>query len=109
MELGRTLGLGREETRPKRKVARFRQRRKRNIRRKEDQPTSHKKKNGKITPGRERDPTFDSVIQAPTNKQAKLQRKPARSTLALQTDITQANAEERAKRMRRNEEEEAYL
>ena len=44
------------------------------------------------------------------NKQAKLQHKPARSTLALQTDITQANAEERAKRMmRRNEEEEAYL
>ena len=43
------------------------------------------------------------------NKQAKLQCKPARNTLALQTAKTQANAEERAKRMKRNEVEEAYL
>ena len=48
-----------------------------------------------------------SKLQAYT--QTKLQRKPARDTLALQTDITQANAEERAKRMKRNEEEESYL
>ena len=57
-----------EEPRSKKNVARFRQGRKRNVRRKEDQPTSHKKKNGKITPGRERDPTPDSAIQPPTNQ-----------------------------------------
>ena len=71
---------------------------------------------------------LDNAIQAPPNKQAKhsnanlqetfllskqtsqtLQRKPARNTLALQTAKNQANAEERAKRMRRNEVREAYL
>ena len=44
-----------------------------------------------------------------TYTQAKLQRNLQEDTFALQTDITQANAEERAKKMRRNEEEEAYL
>jgi hypothetical protein len=109
MELGRTLGLGREETRPKRNVARFRQGRKRNIQRKEDQPTSHKKRKER-SHLKEKDIQFliaQSKLQP--NKQAKLQRKPARSTLVVQTYITQANAEERAKRMMRNEEEEAYL
>lgn len=49
-----------------------------------------------------------SKLQAYTqakNSNANLQE----DTLALQIDITQVNIEERAKRMKRNEEEESYL
>ena len=49
MELGqrRFARVRRGKTRPRRNDARFRQGRKRNVRRKEDQPTSHKKKKWK--------------------------------------------------------------
>ena len=63
-----------------------------------------------ITPGWKQEIQIliaQSKLQAYT--QAKLQRNLQEDTLALQTDITQANAEERAKRMKRNEEEESYL
>ena len=64
----------------------------------------------KITLGRKQEIQIlvaQSKLQAYT--QAKQQRNLQEDTLALQTDITQANAEERAERMKRNEEEETYL
>ena len=98
-----------EEPRSKRNVTRFRQGRKRNVRRREDQPTLHKKKMERSDLKEKEIQLLIAQSNLQPNNQAKLQRKPARSTLALQTDITQANAKERAKRMRRNEEEETYL
>jgi hypothetical protein len=57
-----------------------------------------------------RDPNPGSAIQAPSkNSKPNSNENLHENTLALQTDITQANTEERAKRMRRNEEEESYL
>ena len=73
-----------------------------------NQPTLHKKIIERSHLKR-RDPTFDSEIQAPTNKQAKPPTKTCKKHSCSPNNQNQANARERAKRMRRNEEGEAYL
>ena len=69
----------------------------------------HKKNQGKITPEERRDQLLDSEIQTPPNSQAKNSNVILQETLLLSKNQNQASARERAKRMRKNEEEEAYL
>lgn len=56
-----------------------------------------------------RDPIFDSKIQAPTSKQAKQSNANLQETLLLSKQPKPSNVRERAKRMRKNEEEKDYL
>ena len=67
-------------------------------------------KNGKITPGREEIQLQNSEIQAPTNKQAKHSNANLQETLLLSEQPKPSKCKrERAKRIKRNEEGEAYL
>ena len=68
-----------------------------------------KENQGKITLEKRRDQLLDIEIQTPPNSQAKNSNVILQETLLLSKNQNQASARERAKRMRRNEEEEAYL
>ena len=98
-----------EESRTNKNVARFRTGRKRNVR-EEKMYKLYTRRKWKAHTWKRRDPTSDSAIQDPTkqtsqNSNANLQE----ALLLSKQPKTQANTEERVKRMRRNEVGEAYL
>ena len=69
----------------------------------------HTRRKKKDHTWKRKDPTSDSAIQAPTKQTSQTPTQTCKKHSCSPNNQNQANTRERAKRMRKNEENESYL